>query len=99
MNPAPTLAPIPTRQQQEGKQHTTCRHLIRKHCLPIHQRDHILSQMRRLSISGDELPRFDVRDVADGPDVLCAFDAQEGIDHDGAGGVEEGGGHVGGVGE
>ena len=44
--------------------------------------------MRRLSITGYELPRFDVGDIANGPHILCSLDSQECINHDGSVGVE-----------
>ena len=55
--------------------------------------------MRRLAITSDELPRFDVGDVADGPYIFRALDAEVFIDHDGAVGVEVGGGDVGRIGD
>lgn len=55
--------------------------------------------MRRLAITCYELPRFNVRDITDSPNIFCAFNAEEFIDHDGAVGIEIGGGDVGRVGD
>lgn len=55
--------------------------------------------MGGLAITGDELPGLDVGDIADGPDVLGALDAEELIHLDGAVCAEIGCRNVRGVGD
>lgn len=74
--------------------HTASGHFVRQRSLIVHHRNHVLGQVGGLAITGDELPRLDVGDVADGPRVLGALDAEEVVHHDGAAGVEIRGGDV-----